>query len=313
MEVRIIQESNGLNGAPRVRKEVLVDGIKQKVGEAIGLFNAVLFLPHMLRVVEGPPDERRRYLNLAMGQVVTHYAADLAAYHRALAQRNALLKSLHESGGDADQLIFWDQQIAACGARIIYARIRAVQELERLAARLHSELTRGAETLRLVYQPAYEPLPQQPLQYALPLDAPVDRSGLTGEKIYAGFLESLERLRGEEIARGVTTIGPHRDELRLLSNGIDLGIYGSRGQSRTAVLSLKLAEVTWMREKTGQWPVLLLDEVLAELDPGRREDLLSRLAESEQTLLTTTDLDLFSKDFVRQAKIWSIQGGRVLY
>ena len=111
--------------------------------------------------------------------------------------------------------------------------------------------------------------------------------------------------------RGITTIGPHRDELRFLSNSIDLGIYGSRGQSRTAVLALKLAEVEWMLGKSGQKPVLLLDEVLAELDPARRADLLSRLITSEQALLTTTDLDLYEGNFIQHANIWNIQEGRI--
>jgi len=287
-------------------------GVKRKVGEAVGAFNAVLFLPQMLRVIEGSPEERRRYLNLVLGQVFPRYTMQLSEYNRALSQRNALLKSIFERGGDPGQLSYWDEQLASLGGELIYARIQAVQELERLAARVHSELTRNQEVLRMSYQPAYDPLPSPPDQYALPLDAPLDRSGISGGQIVQGFFESLERLRSEEIARGVTTIGPHRDELRFLGNGIDLGIYGSRGQGRTAVLSLKLAEVSWMKERTGQWPVLLLDEVLAELDPTRRKDLLSRLSLSEQALLTTTDLDLFSDDFVDGAQIWRVQDGRVL-
>jgi DNA replication and repair protein RecF len=187
-----------------------------------------------------------------------------------------------------------------------------VQELERLAARAHRELTRGAEVLRLSYQPAYDPLPQKPGQFTMPLDAPVDRSGLALEVIQRGFTETLQKLRSEEIARGVTTIGPHRDELRFLVNGHDLGIYGSRGQVRTAMLSLKVAEVTWMHQKSGEWPVLLLDEVLAELDAHRRQDLLERLALTEQALLTTTDLDLFSPEFVQHTTIWSIDQGRLV-
>jgi DNA replication and repair protein RecF len=312
MEVRLIQEIGPLNGAPRLRKEVLLDGVKRKLGEAYGIFNSVLFLPHMLRVVDGPPDERRRYLNLVMGQVLTNFATDLNEYGRAVTQRNALLKQINERGGDVDQLAYWDEQVASFGARIIHARIRTVQELERQAARVHSELTRSQEVLRFVYQPAYDPLPNPPMQYALPLDAPLDRTGISREKIQQGFLECLGRLHKEEIARGVTTIGPHRDELRFLSNGIDVGTYGSRGQGRTAVLALKLAEVNWIKEKAGQWPVLLLDEVLAELDPNRREDLLMRLQETEQSLLTTTDLDLFLPEFVAKSKTWHIQGGRVL-
>jgi DNA replication and repair protein RecF len=143
------------------------------------------------------------------------------------------------------------------------------------------------------------------------LNAPLDRSGISPEKIQQGFQESLERLHSEEIARGVTTIGPHRDDLRFLANGINLGAYGSRGQARTAMLALKLAEVAWLKEKTGQWPVLLLDEVLAELDAQRRTDLLERLADSEQSMLTTADLDAFSKDFIHHATLWRIHAGQL--
>jgi DNA replication and repair protein RecF len=208
LEVRIIQESNGLNGGVRARKEVLLDGLERKVSEAVGAFNAVLFQPQSLRVVEGAPDERRRYLNLTLAQAIPRYAAALADYTRALSQRNALLKQLNERGGDASQLAYWDELLAAAGASLISARIKSIQELERLAARAHSHLTRGAEVLRLSYEPAYDPLPQPERQYALPLNAPLDRSSISLEKIQQGFLESLERLRAEEIARGVTTIGP---------------------------------------------------------------------------------------------------------
>lgn len=312
LEVRIIQETNGSgNGAPRTRKEILLDGSERRVGEAIGAFNAVLFLPQTLRVLEGAPDERRRYLNLTLGQIQPHYAALLSDYNRSLGQRNALLKQLGERGGDPEQLRFWDTQLAASGAQLIHARIRAVQELERLAAHIHRELTHGKEILRFSYEPAYDPLPQPERQFALPIDAPLDRSNIPQQRIQDGFLESLQRLRSEEIARGMTTIGPHRDELRFLSNGLDLGVYGSRGQVRTAVLSLKLAEVAWMREKSGEWPVLLLDEVLAELDNQRRADLLTRLMQTEQVLLTTTDVDAFSQEFTGNSSLWRIDAGRV--
>jgi DNA replication and repair protein RecF len=311
LEVRIIQELTGVNGAARVRKEVLFDGVKLKIHEAVGRFNAVLFLPQMMRVLDGAPEERRRYLNLALAQVLPRYPEALSSYNQALGQRNALLKQLHETGGDTDQLDFWDEQLSASGAQLIYHRIRAIQEIERQAARIHHELTRGGEVLRFVYQPAYDPLPRPSGQYSLPLDAPVDRTNLTVEQIRNGFRKGLSAQRSDEIARGVTSIGPHRDELRFLENGIDLGTYGSRGQVRTALLALKLAEVAWMKQKTGHTPVLLLDEVLAELDNLRRADLLERLAVSEQTLLTTTDLDLFSPEFVTGATIWRIRSGRL--
>jgi DNA replication and repair protein RecF len=315
LEVRLISERD-LAGETRLRKEILLDGVARKVGEAIGAFNAVLFLPHMLRIVEGAPEERRRYLNLSLGQVMPRYAADLAEYSRLLAQRNALLKLLNERGGDTGQLTYWDGQLAELGARIIHARIHALRELERLAARLHHELTRGQEILRLDYQPSYDPVSAAPSalphQFALPMDAPIDRSGQSIEKIRQGFLTRLEQLRAEEIQRGLTTIGPHRDELRFLGNGIDLGVYGSRGQGRTAVLAFKLAEVIWMKQKSGQMPVLLLDEVLAELDPTRRTDLIQRVLDSEQALMTTTDLDLFPPECVSRSRLWQITAGQVI-
>lgn len=312
LEVRIIQEPGDSNHSLRLRKEALLDGVKHKTSEVIGQFNAVLFLPQMLSVIEGAPEERRRYLNLTLSQVIAHYPAALADYGRALTQRNALLKLLYERGGDHDQLDYWDQQLATAGAQLVHARIRAIHEIERLAVRSHRELTRGDEVLRLCYQPAYDPIPQPQGQFALPLDTPVDRSKVTIEQLRQGFLEALAHLRAEEITRGITTIGPHRDELRFLSNGIDLGTYGSRGQVRTAMLAVKLAEVTWMKERTGHWPVLLLDEVLAELDTHRRVDLLNRLAECEQAVLTTTDLDLFTAEFISQARLWQIKAGTLI-
>jgi len=311
IEVRIIQEPNSQNGAKHLRKEVLLDGVKRKASEVIGQFNAVLFLPQMMGVIEGSPEERRRYLNLALAQVISHYQAALAEYNKALLQRNALLKQLYERKGDASQLDYWDDQLTTFGSQLIHARIRAVQELERLAARTHRELTHANEVLRLSYQPAYDPLPQSPGQFALPLDAAVDRGGFSQEQIRKGFLESLGKLRYEEIARGVTTIGPHRDELRFLANGIDLGTYGSRGQARSAILAMKIAEVAWMNAKSGHWPILLLDEVLAELDTERRCDLLARLDQSEQVLLSTTDLNLFDPEYVKKAVVWRVAGGRV--
>ena len=311
LEVRIIQEPNDQNGNTHLRKEVLLDGVKHKPSEVIGQFNAVLFLPQMMGVIEGGPEERRRYLNLALAQVIAHYQAALAEYNKALLQRNALLKQLFERKGDVAQLDYWDDQIATYGSQLIHARIRAIQELERLAARTHRELTYANEVLRLSYQPAYDPLPQAPGQFSLLLDAAVDRCGFSLEQIRKGFLDSLVKLRNEEIGRGVTTIGPHRDELRFLVNGVDLGTYGSRGQARSAILALKIAEVAWMNTKSGHWPILLLDEVLAELDTERRFDLLARLDQSEQVLLSTTDLDLFDPGYVKKAVVWHLAGGRV--
>ncbi len=312
LEVRLILEPAGVVNGQRLRKEILLDGVRKQAGDAIGHFNAVIFVPQMSAIIEDGPEERRRYLNLAISQANPTYARVLSEYTQALGQRNALLKALNERGGDARQLQVWDETLAKSGAQIIHWRIQAVQEIERVAARVHHELTHGSEVLRMAYEPAYDPLPRPSGQIGLNLDTVVDRSSLKLDEIQSGFSEKLEQLRGEEIARGVTTIGPHRDEIRFYANGIDLGDYGSRGQIRTTLLSLKLAEVEWMKDRTGEWPVILLDEVMAELDLQRRADLLSYVDKSEQVLFTTTDMNLFANEFTDTAEKWKVQDGTVL-
>jgi DNA replication and repair protein RecF len=312
LEVRLILEPVGPTTGQRLRKEILLNGVKRPLGEVIGHFNAVIFVPQMSAVIEGAPDDRRRYINLALAQTIPDYARCLSEYSQTLTQRNALLKQLGERGGDQSQLDYWDEQLSTNGSRLILWRINAILELEKLAARVHRELTHGAEMLRLGYDPSYDPLPRPDGQAALKLDVHVNRAGIDLDTVKKGFTARLRQIRSEEIARGVTTIGPHRDELRFLANGIDLGDYGSRGQVRTALLALKLAEVDWMKERTGEWPVILLDEVMAELDIQRRADLLNYLGNAEQVLLTTTDLNLFSQEFVNQAVLWKVSAGSVL-
>ncbi len=311
LEVRLILEPTGINGQ-RLRREILLDGVKRHANDVIGHFNAVIFVPQMSQIIEGGPDERRRYLNLALAQAVPAYARVLSEYNQALTQRNALLKALNERGGDSNQLQVWDEALVKFGAQIILWRIQAVQEIERFASRVHHELTRGSEILRLAYEPAYDPLPKPGNQLTLKLDTAIDRSALELDEIQNGFLARLKSIRTEEIARGVTTIGPHRDDLRFVINKADVSDYGSRGQIRTTLLALKLAEVEWMKERTGEWPVILLDEVMAELDANRRADLLKYVDKDQQVLFTTTDLNLFTPDFAEQADIWDVSGGVVV-
>jgi DNA replication and repair protein RecF len=312
LEVRLILEPTGINGQ-RLRKEILLDGVKKSANDVVGHFNAVIFVPQMSQIIEGAPEDRRRYLNLALAQSTPAYARVLSEYNQALAQRNALLKILGDRGVPygSDQLEVWDDALARLGSQIILWRIEAIQQIERLASRVHNELTRGSEILRLAYDPAFDPLPKPNGQIGLKMDTVIDRSRLELGDIQDSFRTRLRELRSEEIARGVTTIGPHRDDVRFLANHIDLGDYGSRGQMRTALLALKLAEVNWMKDRTGEWPVILLDEVMAELDLQRRADLLQYVGESEQVLFTTTDLNLFTPEFAEQAEVWKVESGRI--
>jgi DNA replication and repair protein RecF len=309
LEIRLIVDSS--NGTPRFRKEILLDGVKSSVGQAIGAFNAVIFLPQMTRMIEGGPEERRRYLNLALSQAIPGYGITLSEYHQALNQRNALLKQLSERSGDTQQLAYWDDLITDRGAKLIHSRMDAIQQLEHWAAITLRQLTGSREVLRLLYLPAYDPFKPSNGQFILPMDTRIEAAKISVDEIREGFLNRLAEIRREEIVRGVTTIGPHRDDFRILSNGIDLGDYGSRGQTRSAILALKMAEVSWLKERTGNWPVLLLDEILAELDLNRRHDLLTVLDQCDQCLLTTTDMNLFEPQFLEDSSVWMVDSGSV--
>ena len=311
VEIRLVVDpAAGPDG--RLRKDVLINGVKKRVSDLAGRVNVVLFLPQDMAIVEGAPGDRRRYLDLALAQVDPAYHAALGEYAKVLSQRNALLKQLQDRGGAPDQLEFWDGKLCELAGLLMAARIAALAELEALAGPLHRDLTAGTDGLRLAYHPAFDPAEAPEGQLGLPLTVPVHQVGLSAAEIETRLAAKLRACRAEEISRGATLYGPHRDEIRFIANGLDVGTYGSRGQARTAVLALKLAETAWMRARSGEWPLLLLDEVLAELDASRRRDLLSRLAGAEQCVMTTTDLNLFPEEFRAQAAIWTIQNGRVL-
>ncbi|MDK2981338.1 MAG: replication and repair protein RecF [Chloroflexota bacterium] len=314
IEVRLILNTLQ-NGSQRLRKEVLIDGVKKRLFDAVGFFNSVLFLPQMTRILEDGPDERRKYLDQLLSQAYPGYVRALSEYQQALTRRNALLKLLFERNGDPSQLDYWNDILTSSGALIIEARQKSTREFEQFFRSQYQRLTAGKEAIRMDYQPSYNGERKragngqlgladlaQPKEAEQPLDY---------DDIKAHFSERLKELQREEIRRGVTTIGPHRDEVRFYSNDIDLAVYGSRGQIRTAVMAMKIAETQWLQEKTGELPVLLLDETLAELDEQRREDLLGSLGLDEQAILTTTDLGLFSQDFIKTCQTWQVNAGQV--
>ena len=311
IEVRLISDLTSQNNHTRFRKEILIDGVKRKISEAIGFMQVVLFLPQMMQIIESSPENRRRFINLTLSQVIGHYNVALSQYTNALTQRNALLKTLGERGGDLRQLDYWDEQLSNFGSFIIYQRIQALNEIEKIALPILRELTHGMEILRIVYKPSIDPLPKTQNQMSLPIELSQVRNSVSLVKIQQIIQQSLAEHRSEDIFRGVTLLGPHRDEIRFFTNGIDLGSYGSRGQVRTLLLALKLTETIWMKDKTGNWPILLLDEILAELDVQRSVDLLTKINDYEQVFLTTTDAELFPKDFIKKSHVWQVKNGRI--
>ena len=309
VEIRLILEQGNATSELRMRKEVLINGVKRRVVDLAGVFNAVLFLPQDLQIVEGSPGERRRYLDSALSQADATYAAWLSDYGKVLGQRNALLKTLQSRSGDPQELTFWDEKLSDLAAKILRARAIALQELETLATPIHAELCGERETLRLNYLPSYNPHDRVDGQLDLPLEAATDWMSLSNRDLQEGIMQALHESRAEEIGRGMTLIGPNRDDLIILADGIDLRYYGSRGQNRTAMLAMKLAEIEWLNERTGEEPILLLDEVMAELDEQRRQDLANRVVHVQQTILTTTEAGMFQHRFREQATLWQVVEG----
>jgi DNA replication and repair protein RecF len=311
IEIRIVLEPSDPLGEIRMKKEILINGLKKRVSDLSGIFNVVMFLPQDMRIIEGSPEARRRSLDFTLSQADPIYAASRQEYTRVLSQRNALLKQLQERNTIQDELAFWDDQIADLGATLIRSRAVALSELEEITAKIHNELTRGEERFRLIYKPSYLPDHSPQNQLGLPLDTSLDLSTISWDDLRSGLRSALLENRRMEILRGMTLLGPHRDDIRIHANAIDLHHYGSRGQNRTAMLATKLGEAEWLLKRTGDTPVLLLDEVLAELDRDRREDLLFRIGTSHQAILTAADLAMFTETFKEKATLWQISEGRI--
>ena len=198
---------------------------------------------------------------------------------------------VRETGRDQDTLETWNEQLVMVGSRLLEKRLAWVAELSGYAERIHAEIAGQAETLRLQYLPS------------VPLDA--------GDGIEAAFRATLQSLRRDEVARGVTLAGPHRDDLSFLINGADARVFASQGQQRSVALATKLAEVELMRERIGEPPVLLLDDAGAELDEARRRRLFSLVTGGYQTLVACTDPTLLPQEILSQARLYHVEKGAV--
>ncbi len=310
LDVTLMLDMSG--GAPRFKKSVQLNHVDKRVTDVVGLLSVVLFLPQDLSLVEGSPSDRRRFMNSALRQVNLDYLLALNEYDKLLPQRNALLKRVAQKRAHAVELEFWDEQLAKHGAVIVASRQRFLRELELKARATHDALTGGRESLRLKYLPSIAPGADGDGKqlsfevYGLDLDRQMSPAEMQPQ-----FVERLLAQRQDSINRGVTLSGPHRDELRLMINERDCGLYGSRGQARTVVMALRFAELEWMRDQIGEYPLFLLDEVVAELDGKRRAFLLERLDGQAQTLLTTTELEIFAPMFLQRSRVYHVRNGQI--
>lgn len=293
-----IMPGNQMAGQRRFRKQIRINGVNRRALDLVGRLRVVLFQPQDIDLVAGPPTHRRRYLDLALCQLHLTYCQTLVAYNQALAQRNALLKRLREHRGrPGGQLQIWNDPLVEYGAFIIAERARFVAALDMEARQCHRRLTAGEEWLQVRYQPALPDWPAEGIPSRI--------------EIKQRFHQALRELESREIAAGVTLLGPHRDDLQLTVAQHDLRTYGSRGQQRTAALAMKLAEMQVMTEEGGEPPLLLLDDVMSELDATRRAMLLDTIRDVGQVIMTTTDWDDFSADFLSEAHRLQVVQGQI--
>lgn len=320
LEASLVREpaEGGLLGEDVFRRRLRYDGVNRRAMDVVGKLNVVLFLPEDILLVSDSPGQRRRYLDVFLCQLDARYCRTLSAYNRVLTQRNALLRRIRDREARPEELPYWDEQLVQLGAYVIGRRLWAVARLESHAAVAQRDLTGGLESLSLLYDHALAGRADLD-DIAATLCNPELRWGDAGQPeadpislLESRYLESLQSVRREELARGVTVLGPHRDDMRFILNDHDARVFGSRGQQRTVALALKLAEVTLMSESVGEMPVLLLDDVLSELDRQRGLYVLSRIAQAEQVIVTTTTLDDVPPSFATEARIWCIRAGTAL-
>ncbi|MDE1548317.1 DNA replication/repair protein RecF [Jeotgalibaca caeni] len=277
-------------------KMAKVNHMEQKrLSEYVGKLNVVLFAPEDLDLVKGAPLKRRKFLDMEIGQMSQVYLYDLVQYQRVLKQRNLYLKQLlFRKENDVVYLEVLTEQLVKLAANIIHSRLQFLEQLERWADPLHYQISNEKEHLRIRYKSTIE------VQQTMDKDT-----------VYGKVMEEYERVKDRELEQGTTLFGPHRDDLTFYVNGKNVHQFGSQGQQRTTVLSLKLAEIECMKEVLGEYPILLLDDVLSELDDDRQTHLLKTIEKKVQTFLTTTSLDGIKRNKIEEPTIFHIHAGTV--
>lgn len=265
-------------------KGIAIGGVPiRRAGELFGIVNIVFFSPEDLNIIKNGPSERRRLVDRILCEIDRIYMSDLTQYGKCLNQRNRLLHDLYFNPSLESELPVWDEQLVNYGCRIIAKREEFVRMLENIASEIHTELTGEKERLTLVYEP-----------------------NVTVEE----FADKVARSRDADRKIKSTTVGPHRDDVCIKVNDMDLRLYGSQGQQRTTAISLKLSEIRIIEERIRNKPVLLLDDVLSELDRDRQNYLLGNIRDI-QTLITCTGLDEFVQNRFEADRTFRVVSGEI--
>lgn len=283
------------------RKIIKINNIrKYKVQDLLGNLNVVLFVPEDLKLIKGSPSDRRGFVNREISQINSQYFYFLAQYNKILNQRNAVLKkySFDKNKETLALLPIWDNQLTYYGSRIVKQRIEFIDKLNLLANRRHQAISGNTEELNIQY--LTNTLEQNKI-----------RSIETVENIKLNYEKNLTNSKNEELKKYNTIIGPHRDDIIFFINGKEIKNFGSQGQQRSAVLSVKLAQISLFKEITGTYPLLLLDDVMSELDENRKNYLLEETQNGIQTLITATDLNFLTNNLKSKAQILKVVKGNV--
>lgn len=268
------------------KKRISVNGLPcSRIGEMIGQVKTVIFSPEDLDIVKNGPAVRRRFMDIDLSQIMPVYFYNISKYLKVLEQRNELLKAFSCGRGDIASLEVFDQLLSQAAMPVIEQRKLFVERLSPVCREVHYSLSGNTEVLEAIYIPGCDALCQEDM------------------------LKALHDTREGDIRRGLTYIGPHKDDIALKLDGTDLRFYGSQGQQRTAALSLKLAQLELMKQDIGENPVLLLDDVMSELDPARQKHLLGYL-NGLQSIITTTHL-LPELAAVKGARVFNVSNGEV--
>ncbi len=282
------------------RKSLRLNGIVRSSSDFVGHLNVVFFEADDLEIVLGSPSVRRRYLDILISQSRPAYLKSLQRYSKVVTQRNHLLRRIREGSATNDEMSFWDERLAYEGAEIVLERLQTVEKLSADAVPAHMELTDGHE-LGLQYMPQLTesgPGANMPDQ-------------ISHTVLVQCLTEGLAAARRREIAQGVTVVGPHRDDITILLNSQPAASFASRGQARIIALALKMAEASVVKSLTGRTPILALDDILSELDPGRRKLVLDRASKFEQVLLTSAELSSISSEHLESATLFRVSEGEV--
>ena len=280
----------------RIKKIIKVNKKYQRRAWLKEKFYPVIFTPEDLQIIKSTPSVRRKFLDEIIINLTPLYEQHLKNYNRVLYQRNVLLKTERDKNNMDKHLSIWDQKIVELGTLIIWQRIKTIEQINKKVKDIHQALTRNKENLKLKYN--------SNILTSFTEDK---------EEIERIFQERLYNNREKDYRLKMTTVGPHRDDYSIISNSVNLGIYGSQGQQRTAVLALKITELEMIKEKDQEYPPLLLDDVLSELDSYRRLFLIQLIKERPlQTFITSIDLhDLLQYDFIKHSKIFGVKNGIV--